>query len=214
MSNTDSIPSIVDRKRARALDEASLRTIFLDARTANHFLDHPVPHGRLERAVELAQLGPTSANAVPLRIIFVESPAAKARLLACVSEGNVAKTNSAPVTAIIACDPKFYEQFPRTFPHRGADMRARFEGPEKAEAAVAFAWDNALLQMGYFTLALRALGLDCGAMGGFDRAKVNAEFFADGSMRAVYLLNIGYGDDSKVLERLPRLATHEVATFV
>ena len=118
----------------------------------------------------------------------------------------------APATAIVAADLQFYENFPRTFPAR-PEMRNNFAGPEKAETTRAFARDNALLQMGYFIVAARACGLDAGPMGGFDRSLVDAEFFGDGRLISLYLVNLGYGDDAKSFPRLPRLAPGEIATF-
>jgi len=200
-------------KAGRALDETALRTIFTEARTANGFLSGAVSRAQLEAAIELAELAPTSANTLPVRYVFVESPAAKERLKPALSAGNTEKTMAAPVTAIVAADLKFYENIPRTFPTR-PQMADLFVGDDKAEFTRTFARDNAILQMGYFIIALRALGLDCGAMGGFDKPKVDAEFFPDGRFITLYLINIGYGDDSKVFPRLPRLAPGEIATFV
>jgi 3-hydroxypropanoate dehydrogenase len=203
----------IELKQGRAIDERALRTLFLEARTANGFLDAPVPRELLERAVEIAELGPTSANSLPVRYVFVMSPEAKQRLNPTVGATNQEKTMKAPATAIVAADLKFYENFARTFPTR-AEMADRFKAPEQAEATKGFARDNALLQMGYFILAARALGLDCGPMGGFDRAKVDAEFFPDGRLISLFLINIGYLDDSKGFPRLPRLEPAEIATFI
>ena len=199
-------------KRARALDENALRTIFTEARTANGFLDIPVARDVLENAIELAELGPTSANTLPVRYVIVQSAAAKERLRPALSPGNLDKTMAAPATAIVAADTRFYENIARTFPTR-PEMAANFSGPEKAEFARGFARDNALLQMGYFIIALRALGLDAGAMGGFDKPKVDAEFFPDGRFFTLYLINIGYADSGKSFPRLPRLGPDEIATF-
>jgi 3-hydroxypropanoate dehydrogenase len=203
---------IVDLKASRELDEAALRTIFLEARTANGFLDYPVHREMLARAVELALLGPTSANALPLRLVFVESAEAKERLRPSLSAGNLEKTMAAPVTAIIATDLKFYEQFPRTFPDRGEMLKGMVAAKEPAVQRE-FAWDNAVLQMAYFIVALRALGLDAGPMAGFDRKIVDGAFFPDGNWVSQYLINIGYGDDSKLSPRLPRFNVDEIARF-
>ena len=200
-------------KRERAIDERALRTLFLEARTANGFLDAPVPRELLERIVEIAELGPTSANTLPARFVFVISLVAKEKLKPALSPGNVDKTMAAPATAIVAADLQFYENIPRTFPTR-PQMRDNFTGPDKAEAARGFARDNALLQMGYFTIAARALGLDVGPMGGFDRAQVDAAFFPDGQWISLFLVNIGYADDSKSFPRLPRLEPAEISRFV
>ena len=203
----------IELLKNRAVDERALRTLFLEARTANGFLDAKVPRELLERIVEIAELGPTSANSLPARYVFVQSPEAKERLKPAVGATNLEKTMKAPATVIVAADLNFYENFARTFPTR-PEMRERFAAPDQTEATKAFARDNALLQMGYFILAARALGLDCGPMGGFDRAKVDAEFFPDGRLISLFLINIGYLDDSKGFPRLPRLEPAEIATFL
>jgi len=206
-----SAPSIVAEKASRAVDERALRSLFIEARTANGFHAEPIPRAILEQIVELAELGPTAGNSVPLRVVFVESAAGKARLLPAVSPGNVEKTTAAPVTAIIAADLHFYEHLPRLFPH--LDIRSNFVGEENAEKAREFAKMNATLQGAYLMLAARGLGLDVGPMGGFDRAAVDAEFFPDGGLAALWLVNLGYGDDSKLFPRNPRLEVNEVASF-
>jgi 3-hydroxypropanoate dehydrogenase len=203
---------IVDIKMATALDEPSLAKIFVEARTANAFLKRPVPHQLLERALDLALLGPTSANSLPLRIVFIESPEAKQRLKPALWEGNRDKTIAAPVTAIIAADLKFFEHFPRLFPQRGEMLKDTFGGmPPPAQRASA--WDNALLQMAYFIIALRAVGLDAGPMAGFERTVVDQAFFPDGQFVSQYLINIGYADESNTFPRLPRFRADDIARF-
>ncbi len=208
-----SIDEIVDLKVARALDERALRTLFLEARSANGFLPRPVPHSLIERIFELAELGPTSANTLPLRIVFVETPEAKARLITTLSPANVEKTTSAPVTAIFAADTKFFEHIPRLFPH-APHFKDFFVGEEKAAAATQFAFTNATLQGAYFMLAARALGLDVGPMGGFDKPALDAAFFPDGTFKSLWLANLGYGDETKVFPRNPRFSFDEVARFL
>jgi 3-hydroxypropanoate dehydrogenase len=203
----------VELKRTRAVDERALRSLFFEARTANGFLSAPVPRELIEQAIDIAELGPTSANTQPVRYVVIESPEAKEKLRPCVGAGNLEKTMQAPATVIVAADTKFYENIPRTFPTR-PEMVERFNKPEVAETTRAFARDNALLQMGYFILACRAVGLDTGAMGGFDREKTDAAFFPDGRLISLYLINVGYGDDSKSFPRLPRLPAAELARFL
>jgi len=200
-------------KEARALDERALRTLFTEARTANGFLPHRVPHQLLERALDLAELGPTSANTLPLRVVFVESAEAKAKLIATLMPGNVEKTTSAPVTVIFAADLRFYEHVPRLFP-QSPQFKAMFEGEEKAAHAAQFAVLNATMQGAYFTLAARALGLDVGPMLGFDKAKLDAAFFPDGRFQTMWIANLGYGDDTKLFPRNPRFAFTEIATLL
>jgi 3-hydroxypropanoate dehydrogenase len=208
-----SIDEIVNLKAARALDERALRTLFLEARSANGFLPRPVPHSLIERIFELAELGPTSANTLPLRILFVETPEAKAQLIATVSPGNVEKTTSAPVTAIFAADTKFFEHIPRLFP-QSPNFKDVFTGEGKAEAATQFALTNATLQGAYFMLAARALGLDVGPMGGYDKPALDTAFFPDGTVKSLWLANLGYGDDTKLFPRNPRFGFDEVARFL
>ena len=148
--------------------------LFDNARTHNGFTSEPVSETELRKLFDLMKWAPTSANSSPARIAFVTSPEAKAKLLDCVSPGNVDKTRSAPVTAIIGMDMAFYDKLPKLFPH--ADARSWFLG--KKEFADTTAFRNSSLQGGYFILAARALGLDCGPMSGFDNAKIDAAFWA------------------------------------
>jgi len=183
----------------------TLNQLFRQARTHSAWLPKRVPVEVLREVYELARWGPTSANSTPARFVFLESEAAKARLLPALSPGNVEKTKAAPVTVIVAWDTEFYEKLPQLFPH--ADMRSHFVGNQRLIDETAFR--NGSLQGGYFILAARALGLDCGPMSGFDAAKVNAEFFPDGKWKVNFLCNLGYGDRSKLFPRNPRLEFDE-----
>ena len=183
--------------------------IFREARTCSHWQARPVPEAMVESAFELARLGPTSANCQTLRLVLVRSPAAKKRLLPCVSSGNYEKVRTAPITAIVAYDLQFFELLPQLYPH--TDARGWFTtDPALAEET---AFRNSSLQGAYFILALRARGLDCGPMSGFDAAKVDAAFFPDRRYRTNFLLNIGYGDRGTLRPRLPRLGFDEVARW-
>jgi 3-hydroxypropanoate dehydrogenase len=190
------------------LTDASLDQLFLSARTFNAWLPKEVTDEQIHRIYDLAKFGPTSANASPMRVIFVKSKDAKERLKPYLSEGNAEKTMQAPVTAIVATDFAFYEHLPRLFPH--ADARSWFVGNEsKIQTDGA---RNGTLQGAYLIMAARALGLDCGPMSGFDQAGVDAEFFGGTLVKSNFLVNIGYGDPGKNLfDRLPRLAFDEVA---
>jgi len=183
----------------------ALDQLFREARTHNAWLPRRVPIEALHEAYELARMGPTSANSSPARFVFLESEAAKARLLPALAPLNVEKTKAAPVTVIVAWDTEFYDKLPQLFPH--ADMRSYFVGNKPLIDETAFR--NGSLQGGYFILAARAVGLDCGPMSGFDKAKVNAEFFPDGKWEVNFLCNLGYGDPSKLLPRNPRLEFEE-----
>lgn len=194
---------------ATALDGAALDRIFREARTHASWLPRPVDDALLKELYELVKWGPTSANSGPMRLVFVKGREAKERLKPALFPGNVDKTMNAPVTAIVAEDGRFYEHMPRLFPQmpQFADM---FRGPEKEAFAWTTAHTNASLQGGYLIVAARALGLDAGPMAGFDSKKVDAAFFPDGRYRTNFLVNLGYGDASKLHPRNPRLAFDEV----
>ena len=192
------------------LSEASLDQLFRNARTFNAWLPKEVSDKQLHELYELAKFGPTSANASPMRVVFVKSKEAKAKLEPFLSEGNRAKTMEAPVTAIIATDHEFYEHLPKLFPH--ADARSWFVGNQPLIDTTAFR--NATLQGAYVLMAARALGLDCGPMSGYDQAGVDAAFFAGTAVKSNFLISIGYGDASRNLfPRSPRLAFDEACTI-
>ncbi|MEP7123636.1 MAG: malonic semialdehyde reductase [Byssovorax sp.] len=193
------------------ITEADLHLLFLDARSQNGWLDRPVEDALLRRIYEIARMAPTSANSQPMRVLFLKSPEAKARLKPALSPGNVEKTMAAPVTAIVAHDLEFYEQLPKLMPH--VDARSWFAGaPDEKKAQVAF--QNGTLQGAYLMLAARAVGLDVGPMGGFDNAKVDAEFLPDGKWKSNFLLNLGHGDPAKLFPRNPRLEFEEACRIV
>jgi len=186
------------------LNDASLDQLFRTARTHRAFLPREVEDETLRELWSLVSLAPTALNSVPLRVVFVRSPEAKERLLGCVDAGNVDKTKSAPVTAILAFDLAFHEKLPMLAP--GRDLASMFQGPDKADAARETAMFNAQLQAGLFFAAARALGLDVGPMGGFDKRQVDERFLSGSDWRSFLLVNLGYGDPSVLRPRAPRLA--------
>jgi 3-hydroxypropanoate dehydrogenase len=188
----------------------ALAQIFTEARTHNGFIDKPVPEELLHRAVDLAKMAPTAVNQSPLRIVFARSKEAKQRLAPALAPGNLEKTLGAPVVAITGYDVKFYDHLPFLFPH--ADAKPWFSG--NAEFAARSAFQNGTLQVAYLILALRAVGLDTGPMTGFDNAKVDAEFFAGTDVKSNVLINIGYGDPSKLFPRSPRFPFDEIAKII
>jgi 3-hydroxypropanoate dehydrogenase len=188
------------------LADAALAQLFGDARTFNSFIDAPVADEILLEAARLAEFGPTEANTLPGRFVFVKSEEAKAKLVPCLSDGNKAKTAAAPAVVIAAYDMEFYEKLPKTFPQ--VDARSWYVGRDEAGKRWV-AERSTALQIGYLIMALRALGLDCGPMGGFDADSVNAVFFAGTTWRSFLVMNIGYGDRSKLHPRNPRLETSE-----
>lgn len=194
----------------KPLDTNALAQLFDEARTHSHWLERSVPDDLLQRIYELSRWAPTSANSSPARFVFVRTAEAKAKLKPCLAEGNVEKTMKAPVTVIVGYDLTFYEQLPRLFPQ--ADARSWFAG--KPEAIYNTAFRNSSLQGAYLMLAARALGLDCGPMSGFDAAKLEAEFFPDGQIKANFLINLGYGDASRLHDRLPRLEFAEACQLL
>ena len=188
------------------IDQKALDRLFFDARTHNEWQDRPVSDELLRELFDVLRWAPTSANCSPARIVFVKSPEAKAKLLPALIEGNVEKTRTAPVTAIIGHDLEFHEHLPKLFPH--TDARSWFVGNEPLIEATAFR--NGTLQGAYLIMAARALGLDCGPMSGFDPDQVNEAFFAGSTTRVNFLCNLGYGRPEVLFPRSPRFEFEDV----
>lgn len=185
-----------------SLDPAGLDTILRTARTHYAWLARPVPESLLRQVYDLARMGPTSGNGNPMRVVFVTSPEGKERLRPGLKPGNVDKTMSAPVTAIVGSDMKFYRHIPRLAPHSADRVKAYEDNPDLAYRA---AFRNATLQGAYLIIAARALGLDCGPMSGFLHDVVDGEFFAGTAVQSNFLVNIGYGDPAGLRPRGDRL---------
>lgn len=195
---------------SKILSDSGLDLLFRKARAHSRWRDGEVTDVLLQAVYDLAKMPPTSANSSPIRIVFLLSSEAKERLRPALMAGNVNKTMAAPVTAIIGYDTRFYELLARLFPHE--DARAWFEGDEPLIQETAFR--NGTLQGAYFILAARALGLDCGPMSGFDRDKVDREFFPDGRIKSNFLCNLAYGDAGKLRPRSPRLDFEDACEFI
>lgn len=197
------------------LADAALEQLFLKARTfaahSDTWLDRPVSTEQLQQIWNLARMGPTQTNTLPARITFVVTPAAKARLAPLMDEGNRAKTVAAPATAIIGMDLRFHEKLGYLYPH--VDSRGWFEGSPR-ENLEFIALRSSSLQGAYLIMAARALGLDCGPMSGFDADEVSAEFFPGESVRANFMVNIGYGNPASLHPRSPRLSFDEACRIV
>ena len=185
----------------KTLDDAALDTLFRSARSHNGWLDRVVTDEQLHQLYDLFKMGPTSANSCPARIRFVRAAEAKEKLKGCLQQGNIEKSMTAPVVAIIAMDMKFYEQLPFLFPH--TDAKSWFEG--NADKIRLTALRDSTLQGAYLMLAARSLGLDCGPMSGFDNKKLDEEFFKGLEIESNFICALGYGDESKLHPRGPRL---------
>jgi 3-hydroxypropanoate dehydrogenase len=192
------------------IDDAAVDVLLCSARSHNAWLDIPVSDDSLRRLYDLMKWGPTSANCSPARIVFVRTAANKERLRPALNPNNVEKTITAPVVAIVAYDSRFHEHLPKLFP-RNPQMGERFASDPALSAITAFR--NGTLQGGYFILAARAVGLDCGPMSGFDNGKIDAEFFPDGRFRSNFLCALGHGDAAKLYPRSPRLMFEEACTL-
>ncbi|WP_238380940.1 malonic semialdehyde reductase [Alkalilacustris brevis] len=197
------------RARKPALDQDSIDVILTGARTHYAWSDRPVTDAQLRRIYDIVAMGPTSMNSSPARFVFVRSREGKEKIAKSLKPANVPKMMAAPVTAIIAYDIDFWHKLPRLFPHE--DRRHFFRG--KAAHSETTAFRNGTLQGGYLMIAARAIGLDVGAMSGFDNKIVDQEFFAGTSLRSNFLCNIGYADESALFQRLPRLPFEEVCGF-
>ncbi len=194
-----------------AIDETALETLFRAARTHNKFRDEPVSDETLRAIYDLLKWAPTSANSSPGRFLFIRTREAKERLRPALSPGNTEKTMQAPVTVIVAYDPKFFEHLPRLFPHN-QEARSWFAPNEAFAQETAFR--NGTLQGAYLIMAARALGLDCGPMSGFDKAKVDEEFFSYRGWKSNFLCNLGYGDPEGLFARSPRLDFEEACELL
>jgi 3-hydroxypropanoate dehydrogenase len=202
---------VAEASRLGTLDENGRAILFTQARTANTFADTPVSDEELNAIWELAKWAPTSANTQPLRVVYVRTGEGRQRLLKHMSEGNRAKTAQAPAVAILAADTSFHETIPTIFPIR-PEMKDVFVGNE--ELRTNHAQFNATLQLGYFILAVRAFGLAAGPMTGFDKEGLDAEFFPEGNLRSLAVVNIGHPGENPWFDRLPRLPHEDVITWV
>ena len=189
------------------LPDSALDQLFRNARSQNGFVDKPVSDEQVHAIYELMKMGPTAANSCPVRLVFVKSFAAKEKLRPCLAKGNIDKSMSAPVVAIIAMDLAFYEKLPYLLPH--VDARSWFVGDEQKIKESAFR--DSTLQGAYLIMAARSLGLDCGPMVGFDSPMTDEVFFKGTRYKSNFLCTIGYGDPTKVFGRSPRLSFDEAA---
>ena len=193
-----------------ALPDTALDRLFRTARTYYSWDETPITDADIRALYDLVILGPTSANCEPARFVFCRTPEARERLAACASANNADKIRAAPVTAIIGMDMEFYEKLPVLFPP--ADARSWFVGSEAAIRETAMR--NSSLQGAYLITAARALGFDTGPMSGFDKAKVDAEFFAGTKVEANFICSIGVGTTEKLFPRLPRLSFEDATTLI
>ncbi len=192
------------------IDQAAVEVLFTKARSTHPFTDEPVTDADLHTIWSLARLPPTSANMNPLRMVFVQSPEARARLVARMAESNRDKTSAAPAVVLLAADTAFHEYMGELFPTRPDFTEIFGADPNRRETARF----NATLQAGYFLLAVRAVGLAAGPMTGFDFPGMDAEFFPDGRLSSLMVVNIGYPGGPSPFERLPRLDFAQVAQIL
>ncbi len=193
------------------LSSEAMKQLFTEARSHNAWLSKDVSNQTLYQIYELAKWGPTSANTNPARIIFIKNGSQKEKLLTAVAEGNIEKIKAAPVSAIIAQDEKFFDHIPKLFPH-APNFKDYFTSNLLLAEATAFR--NSSLQGAYFMLAVRALGLDCGPISGFNNEKINELFLSGTTWKSNFICSIGYGDHSKLQLRLPRLSFDEACRIL
>ncbi len=176
--------------------------LFTEARSYPGWQDRDVADGLLHTLYDLAKWGPTSMNCQPMRLVFVKSAEAKEKLVTALAAGNIDKVRAAPVTAVIGHDLAFYEHLATQSPHSANADKMFSKNTALAEST---AFRNGSLQGAYLLMAARALGLDCGPMSGFNNDKVDELFFPGGRIRSNFIMNLGYGDESKLHARGPRL---------
>ena len=190
-------------------DEKTLDLLFRDARSHADFDGRPVPDALLRAAHDLMKWGPTTANSQPARVVYLVSKESREKLRPALAPVNVEKTMKAPVVAIVAWDTRFYENLPRLY--HNPDAINWYNKPGVSEIN---GFRNGSLQGAYLIIALRAVGLDCGAMSGFDTAKVDATFFPDGRLKSNFLINIGFGTGQGLAPRNPRLSFEEACSIL
>ena len=198
------------RKRISSLEDDALDLLFREARTHNGWSERPITEEQIQLLYELTISGPTTANSQPSRFIFCRSPESKERLIPCLAPGNVDKTRAAPLTVIIGYDMAFWEHLPRMFPHK--DLTAMYKGNEPYIDVNGLR--NSSLQGAYLIIAARAMGLDIGAMSGFNHEAIDREFFSDTSIKSNFLCNVGYGDTNALYNKLPRFEFEEICEII
>jgi 3-hydroxypropanoate dehydrogenase len=191
-------------------DDQILDLMLRQARSHGDFTDKPVAEEQLRAAHELMKWGPSSANSQPMRILYLRSKESREKLRPTLSATNLEKTMKAPLVALVAYDTRFWENLPRMFHIPDAINWFKDKGAHTEITA----FRNGTLQGGYYLMALRAVGLDCGAMSGFDLAKADAAFFPDGRLKSNFLVNIGYGTGNGIAPRNPRLSFEETCRFL
>lgn len=198
------------RSKISKLSEQEIDLILTGARSHYAWQDKPVSKDQLTRIFDIMKMGPTSMNTCPIRIVFVTSDAGREKLAKSLKPANVPKVMGASVTAILAYDTDFWKELPKLFPHE--DRRHFFEGKDKYIEDTAFR--NSTLQGAYFMIAARAIGLDVGAISGFDNSIVDQEFFADSTLKSNFLCNLGYADETALFQRLPRFEFNDVCSIL
>lgn len=196
--------------KSNILNDDGLDILFRKGRTYHKWQDKDVSDVALQALYDLMKMGPTAMNCLPARVTFIRSSEGKAKLKECLAEGNIEQTMAAPVVAVLAYDKKFHHHLPKLYPHM--DGKSYFEG--KDDLIIETALRNSSLQGGYFIMAARALGLDCGPMSGFDEAKVNETFFADKNYHVNFICNLGYGDVEGTYPRSPRFDFDDICEIV
>jgi 3-hydroxypropanoate dehydrogenase len=199
------------RERIERLDADGIDLLLRNARSHYAWAERPISDSDLQKIFDIMVWGPTSNNGHPIRILFARSDEAKQRLVPALKGNNVEKVLSSPVCAIIGFDTKFYERLPELFPHDPGKVQMFIDNPKRCADD---AFRNGTLQGAYFMIAARALGFDVGPISGFFNDIVDAEFFADTTIKSNFLCNVGYGDESAVWQKLPRPSFDSICTVI
>ena len=198
------------KERTNPLDEEALNLVFGEARSMNGWQDKDVSDAMIHSLYDLTKMGPTSTNCSPARFVFVKSEAEKVKFEPALLPNNISKVMTAPVVAIIGYDLDFSDHMTKLFPHM--DVAPMYKGNDEMNLSTAFR--NSSLQGAYLIMVARALGLDCGPMSGFNNQLVDETFFSDTNIKSNFLCCIGYGDSTKIFQRLPRLDFDEVCKII
>ena len=192
------------------LSNASLETLFTEARSHKAWLNKDISDDQINQIYNLLKFAPTSGNCCPARFTFLKSQESKNRLKPALDSGNIEKAMDAPCVAIINYDTEFYESLSILSPHN--DAKSSFIGKEKK--ILNTAQFNSTLQGAYFIMASRSIGLDCCPMLGFNKEILDQEFYPDGRYKSLFICGIGYGDHSKLYQRAPRLDFTDACSII
>lgn len=188
-----------------------IEKIFSQARSGKLYTDTPVTPEQLQSLYELAKWAPSESNTCPLRLSFVHSAEARAKLRPGILPGNQPKYDSAPVTVIVAYDTEFDRYLETLAPHLADKSPYQNQSPEQRLEMIQ---RSAHLQAGMLIAAIRAMGWTAGPMAGIDRNAIDQAFYAESSWRTSFVIMLGVADANEFYPRGARLTFDEACELL